>query len=413
MGSAIPGVSGCKADPTRNDRGMVQLWASDTSGGTTQMLEDLRNLTLNVLAAAAYGKQSEFTRFDDMEHDDKAEFRGAMSIVQRNAIAAMVAPKWLLYGPLAPRRLAKIGHAASCLQKHMMETIHEEKERHLAGKPAPSGLISSLVRASSHLMTLEEHSRDDKDDIVDTQSIHGLSTDEILGNAFVIDFAGYDTTASTLSFTLMLLAANPHVQDWAAEEVGSVCQGKDSEDWDDDVFTNLKRCQALFLETLRVYPPVTGIPKIAIRETQTLRIADKVVAIPPGTETFPLLLGVQTDPTHWKQPLEWDPFRWIIRQERASGSCVEDLLVPKKGTFFPWSDGPQGCVGKRFAQVEGAAMLAVLLQRHRIRAKPTPGQTEAQARKTARECVDDVNYQLLLKMNHAEKVELECLEVAI
>lgn len=408
----MPRGVGCKADPTRNDRGMVQLWASNTDGGTTQMLEDLRNLTLNVLAAAAYGKQSEFTRFDNTEHRDTAEFRGALSVVQRNAIAAMVAPKWLLYGSLAPRSLAKVGRAANRLREHMTKTIREEEERHLIGRPASTGLISNLVRASSHL--LAEETRDHKtEDPNGTENIHGLSTDEILGNAFVIDFAGYDTTASTLSFTLMLLAANPHVQDWAAEEVGAVCQGKDSEDWGDDVFNNLKRCQALFLETLRVYPPVTGIPKIAIRETQMLRVADKLVAIPPGTETFPLLLGVQTDPTHWKKPLEWDPRRWLIRQESGSGSYVEDLLVPKKGTFFPWSDGPQGCVGKRFAQVEGTAMLAVMLQRHRIRAKPAPGQTEIQAREAASECADDVNYQLLLKMNRAEKVQLECINVAI
>lgn len=392
---------------------MLPLWTSASHGGTTQMLEDLRNFSLNVLVSAAYGKASEFIRFDDVGHRDIAEFRNAMFTVQRNAITLMAAPKWPLSGPLAPRSLAKVGYAAKYLKEHMMKTISEETEGHFAGEPASAGLVSNLVRAS-HRSTAELTPDEKTEDFSDTRRTDELSNDEILGNMFVIDFAGYDTTANTLAFTLMLLAANPSVQEWVAEEVKVVCQDKDPKEWSYDLFTKLKRCQALFLETLRVYPPITGLPKMAIGTIQTLRVGNKLVAIPPGTEIFPLLLGVQTDPTYWTQPFEWKPSRWISRQESSNGVVAEDdLLIPKKGTFFPWSDGPQGCVGKEFAQVEGSAMLACLLQRHRIRVKVRPGKMEAQARNRARDCADDVNYQLLLKMNDIRKVELECFATAV
>ena len=44
---------------------------------------------------------------------------------------------------------------------------------------------------------------------------------------------------------MMLLAANPEVQDWVAEEVRQVNRSSDSETWDyNELFFNLKRCRA-------------------------------------------------------------------------------------------------------------------------------------------------------------------------
>ena len=84
-------------------------------------------------------------------------------------------------------------------------------------------------------------------------------------------------------------------------------------------------------------------------------------------------------------------------------------LVSDNRTFVPWSDGPQGCVGKKFSQVEGAAILACLFKSHRLRLKTKAGEREEEVRKMARDCADDVNYQLMLKMNHID-VKLECLK---
>lgn len=397
----------------RDQRDMLQLWTSDADGGTAQMLEDLRNLSLNVLAAAAYGKPSNFTRFGDEKTKDVASFRDAMSIVQRNAIIVLMTPKWLLSGPLAPRSLARVGRAAQSLKGYMMETIAEETKKHIAGEPVAPGILSSLIRAG-HQPTTAGPVEDQADEAVATQRNDSLSPDEVLGNKFVIDFAGYDTTANALSFVIMLLAAHPDVQDWVAEEISAVCQGTRAVDWSYDMFSALKRCQALFLETLRRYPPITAIPKMTTKRAQTLDVGDISIAVPPETEIFPLMLAIQTDPAYWDDPLAWKPSRWLSASDTSSGGPTgEELLTPKRGTFFPWSEGPQGCVGKKFAQVEGAAMLACLLQCHRVRVKPRPGETGAEARQRAKDCVLDVNYHLLLKMNHPNDVELECVETQV
>lgn len=79
----------------------------------------------------------------------------------------------------------------------------------------------------------------------------GLTVDEIFGNIFVINFAGHDTTANTLAFSMLLLAAHPEVQDWVAEELQEVITDGDSEKWDySGLFSSLKRCQAVLVCTI-------------------------------------------------------------------------------------------------------------------------------------------------------------------
>ena len=58
----------------------------------------------------------------------------------------------------------------------------------------------------------------------------GLTTEEILGNALVFFAAGYDTTASTISFSLYNMALYPDIQEKLMQEItrvagDKVCQG--------------------------------------------------------------------------------------------------------------------------------------------------------------------------------------------
>lgn len=57
-------------------------------------------------------------------------------------------------------------------------------------------------------------------------SSKGLSMEEIFGIIFVINFAGHDTTANTLAFSMLLLAAHSEVRAWIAEELRGVVLGE-------------------------------------------------------------------------------------------------------------------------------------------------------------------------------------------
>jgi cytochrome P450 len=277
---------------------------------------------------------------------------------------------------MLPQSLANIGHAAISLKGFMMDIITEESAALNEGKPGSGGLITSLVRALDQRTAKRPDARDN----IKEAKRGSLSINEILGNVFVINIAGHDTTANTLAFAMMLLTANPEVQDWLYEEIITVTQGKPVEDWDYALFGQLKRCQAVFLETLRLYAPITGLPKITSKTVQTLQIGDRVLAIPPGTETFPLLLGIQTDPRYWVDPYVWKPSRWILRPETAPEVTEEELFVPQKGTFSYGRKGRRTASGRnsrRLRQLPSwpvcSGPIAYAQRREQARRKSKPG----------------------------------------
>lgn len=90
--------------------------------------------------------------------------------------------------------------------------------------------MSSFVRA------LDTHQKEG----TKTTGTRGLSVDKVFGNIFVINLAGHDTTANTLAFAMVLLAAN--------QEVRRVTKGMDVADWDyEKLFPQLIRCSAILV----------------------------------------------------------------------------------------------------------------------------------------------------------------------
>ena len=54
----------------------------------------------------------------------------------------------------------------------------------------------------------------------------GITTDEILANALLFFVAGYDTTATSLSFFMYNMARYPDIQDKLMEEINTVVGDK-------------------------------------------------------------------------------------------------------------------------------------------------------------------------------------------
>ncbi|KAI3317209.1 putative cytochrome P450 [Xylariaceae sp. AK1471] len=397
----------------RQTQGMLHTWTTRYQAKIPSLVGDLRALTFNVLAAAAlqdsHGLKGSNPESKDGEVTTET-YRDTLHVVLENSILLMIIPYRHLTGTLMPKGLAKIGRAAASFKSILTKIMTEQAAALDRDSSTPGGLLTPLVRALKS-QTVGHEKANAAEDVATKTKRGGLSADEILGNIFAINFAGHDTVLIALSFCLTLLAAHPDIQEWLHEEITTIStkHSVTIEDCDYDVFPKLMRCHAVFLETLRLFAPITGVPKIATERAISLQVGDRVVPIPPGIDVFPVLLGIQTDARYWNpEPYEWRPSRWILHPGDAG---QEELLVPRKGTFFPWSDGPQNCVGKKFSVVEGVAVLACLFYRHRLRLERGEGETEAQVKRKTIECAGDVNYNLLLRMNHPERVRLECVGV--
>lgn len=138
---------------------------------------------------------------------------------------------------------------------------------------------------------------------------------------------------------------------------------------------------------------------------------------------MPSLLAVQTHPKYWPDPLRWQPSRWISlpstpgstesKLDLAATMHQEEIVTPTRGTYFPWSDGPQNCPGAKFAQVEFVAVMACLLRDHRVVIVHEPGESWEKARDRALATTEDCDMELLVRMRNADNVKLACKPAVI
>ncbi|CAN8105760.1 unnamed protein product [Discula destructiva] len=245
-----------------------------------------------------------------------------------------------------------------------------------------------------------------------------LSDSDIIGNCFIILVAGHETTANTLHFTLVELATNPAAQRALQADVDRLL-GRDTDPraWSYEASINglmASNVAACMNEVLRLAPSVVEIPKEAnaaaaggVGGGQGLVIEDggERHVLPHGLTMMISAVGVHRNPRYWPGPKEggsdvdeFVPERWFrpslkttttttttrtrTRTEGARDKAEEDeeedfggfagpdtsaqLFRPVRGSFVPFSDGPRSCLGRRIAQVEMVAALAVLFQRYSV-----------------------------------------------
>ena len=118
---------------------------------------------------------------------------------------------------------------------------------------------------------------------------------------------------------------------------------------------------------------------------------NRTLNIPANTYVYLNAIAVQTDPRWWgADSLQWRPSRWIITENGLPGVIGakehknsdgvfnrETLFHPADGTYLPWSEGGRGCPGKRYSEGVFVAVLARLMQGHRITGIPASGEEDS------------------------------------
>ena len=233
-----------------------------------------------------------------------------------------------------------------------------------------------------------------------------LTDDEIIGNAFIMFLAGHETSANVLHFTILELANNPAAQRQLQRDVDAILGDGDPSTWDYEEATNAMMSSMLAAamnETLRMMPPVVEVPKVVSPELgdQTITIDGAKHALPAGMYVGLNVASVARNPRYWPskpsktgdEPTDlddWVPERWFRpslkddqphsrnggRAEKADGEEYSEdssgsetsaqLFRPVRGSYIPFSDGARSCLGRRIAQIEIIATLAVIFQRYSV-----------------------------------------------
>eukprot|EP01122_Echinamoeba_exundans_P015044 TRINITY_DN6984_c0_g1_i1.p1 TRINITY_DN6984_c0_g1~~TRINITY_DN6984_c0_g1_i1.p1 ORF type:complete len:511 (-),score=79.61 TRINITY_DN6984_c0_g1_i1:127-1659(-) len=184
-----------------------------------------------------------------------------------------------------------------------------------------------------------------------------VTKQEIVAEAATFLFAGFDTTAVTLGFCLAYLATNSRWFSWIQEEVDEILGvGDRAREPNADDLPKLKRTRAVINEALRLRPPAPQLSRTPPRDVK-LGGYD----IPAGTNIQSSIFMVQRSPKLWKNPNEFDPSRWVDKDENQ---------MQHPYAFIPFSAGLRNCIGKNFAIQEAIIGLSMILSKFTVELDP-------------------------------------------
>jgi cytochrome P450 len=219
-----------------------------------------------------------------------------------------------------------------------------EFDRGLRGREFMMDLFGSLVperRASGAADMFSRLCR------AESEEKERYADGEIIDHLIFLMMAAHDTTTSTLSSLMYELARAPEWQ----ERVRQECRALGVEAPGFDEIGRLSDVDLVVKETLRLHPPLSTIPRLALRsfEFGGYRIPEgAMVAI------YPLHSHHLDD--WWHEPFRFDP-------ERFGPGRAEDTKHPY--LFVPFGGGAHMCIGYRFAELQIKAILFALLRRYR------------------------------------------------
>ncbi|WP_418122682.1 cytochrome P450 [Agrobacterium cavarae] len=238
------------------------------------------------------------------------------------ALGVVGAPDWTPY----PGRQRAM-RAVEFLRSSLMSVL-EERRRNPSDR---QDLVSMLISAS------------------DPETGRMMTDVEIIDNLMTFITAGHETTALGLAWTFDLLARNPECEARLLAEIEEVTRGGEVRPEHIGEFNYTRQ---VFSEAMRLYPPAPIITRTALKD---FKLGDYLV--PEGTVMFVPIYAVHHHAAIWNEPEKFDPDRFLTDATKAR----------HRYAYMPFGAGPRVCIGNAFAVMEAVAVLAVILQKLRLR----------------------------------------------
>lgn len=229
---------------------------------------------------------------------------------------------WLGRPWAAVRQPPKALRSAANIRRHLGELLDARLARQEDGLSDIAGDIASATDSA-------DGSRFDRGELIDQLGVFFL--------------AGHETTAGALAWTLFILSQQPVSLSRLRDEV-DMCGGS----FTVESVKKLALTRSIFRETMRLYPPLAFIPRIAVKAGELAGLsypAGAMIMISPWT-------------LHRHQHL-W-PAADRFDAERFLSSTHQE------GAYLPFGLGKRLCIGAAFAQIEAVLILASIASRYDI-----------------------------------------------
>lgn len=289
---------------------MLEGW---THGSQRDVHHDMMELTLQVACKTLFGV--------DVHNSQYNIGSGIQNWIKMNLNPAIMLKIDLPGTPY--RRFTRAGEALSA-----------EFERIIDGKRA------STVEENDVLSMLI-HSRDEDGS--------QMTEDELIGQANILFFAGHETTANAVTWTLFLLSQHPDIYANVIDELEGVLCGDAPTV---EQLGQLPLLDRVIKESMRVLPPVPFLLRFAAEDTEL-----EGRPIPREAEVIFSQYITHHNPDIYSEPKRFNPDRWLT-------------IDPSPYEYIPFGAGMRMCIGASFAMMEAKILLSIILQHARL-ALPT------------------------------------------
>lgn len=279
-------------------------------GETRSLLEEMTALTLEVIFETLFDRR--------LEPGEEPELRRATRNLNAYFTASsLVLPEWV---PTPARR--RFRRAETTLRTELRSLLDER-----VGKSGDD-FLSSLAGL-----------RANPDAPMDAETV----VDQLV--TFL--FAGHETTALALTYSLYELGTTPSVREQFHTELDGVLNG------DRPTLATVSEVpttERVLREALRLYPPAHTIPRVAVRDV-TLGGYE----LSEGTPTHIALHSIHRDGRFYDDPHTFSPNRWLTTDPESKGYA-----------YVPFGAGPRTCIGRQFALLEARLALATVGRRFQL-----------------------------------------------
>ena len=221
-------------------------------------------------------------------------------------------------------------------------------------------LIDLMIQAMQEDLSHEVHANEHADDQFETDSAmdhkstkKDVDEEVVTATAMIMLIAGYDTTATTMSYLCYELALNQEIQAKLIAEVDEAFDKCHDENLDYKTVQNLPYLDMVITETLRLHSPA-GFVIRAVANDYTLPGTN--VTLKKGHEVDIPICDIHMDEKYYPNPHLFNPENF----------SKENMAQRNPYTFLAFGQGPRSCIGMRFAILELKIGIVSMLKNHRL-----------------------------------------------